>query len=62
MGSRGSGTNEVVFDNTPVRAHNLLGEEGEGFKYAMDILDTSRIVVAAQCVGIGQAALEHAVR
>ena len=62
MGIRGSGTNEVVFQNTPVPAHNLLGEEGEGFKYAMDILDTSRIVVAAQCVGIGQAALEHAVR
>ena len=62
MGIRGSGTNEVLFQNTPVPAHNLLGEEGEGFKYAMDILDTSRIVVAAQCVGIGQACLEHAVR
>ena len=62
MGIRGSTTNEVIFQNTPVPQTNLLGEEGRGFRYAMDILDTSRIVVAAQCVGIGQAALEHAVR
>ena len=62
MGIRGSGTNEVIFQNTPVPESNLIGEEGRGFRYAMDILDTSRIVVAAQCVGIGQAALEHAVK
>ncbi|MEK7806760.1 MAG: acyl-CoA dehydrogenase family protein [Chloroflexota bacterium] len=62
MGMRGSSTNEMVFQDTPVPAENLLGEEGRGFRYAMDILDSSRIIIAAQCVGIGQAALEAAVR
>ena len=62
LGMRASSTNEVIFQNTPVSADNLLGEEGRGFRYAMEILDTSRIIIAAQCVGIGQAALEEAVR
>lgn len=62
MGMRGSSTNEVVFQDTPVSADNLLGQEGRGFRYAMEILDSSRIIIAAQCVGIGQAALEAAVR
>ena len=62
MGMRGSSTDEIVFQDTPVPAHNLLGEEGRGFNYAMDILDSSRIIIAAQCLGIGQAALEAAVR
>jgi alkylation response protein AidB-like acyl-CoA dehydrogenase len=62
LGMRASSTNEVVFQDTPVPAENLLGEEGRGFRYAMEILDSSRIVIAAQCVGIGQAALEEAVR
>ena len=62
MGMRGSSTCELVFQDTPVPAENLLGEEGQGFRYAMEILDASRIIVAAQCVGIGQSALEAAVR
>ena len=62
MGIRGSSTNEVVFQDTPVPAENLLGEAGRGFRYAMEILDSSRIIIAAQCVGIGQAALEAAAR
>jgi alkylation response protein AidB-like acyl-CoA dehydrogenase len=62
MGMRASSTNEVIFQDTPVPAGNLLGEEGRGFRYAMEILDSSRIIIAAQCVGIGQAALEEAVR
>ena len=62
MGMRASSTNEVVFQDTPVAGENLLGEEGRGFRYAMEILDSSRIMIAAQCVGIGQAALEEAVR
>ena len=62
MGMRASSTNEVVFQDTPVPAENLLGEEGRGFRYAMEILDSSRIIIAAQCVGIGQAALEEAAR
>ena len=62
MGMRGSSTCELVFQDTPVPAENLLGEEGQGFRYAMEILDASRIIVAAQAVGIGQSALEAAVR
>ena len=62
MGMRGSSTCELVFQDTPVPAENLLGEEGRGFRYAMEILDSSRIIIAAQCVGIGQSALEAAVR
>ena len=62
LGMRSSTTDEVVFQDTPVPMENRLGEEGRGFNYAMDILDSSRIIVAAQCVGIGQSALEAAVR
>ncbi len=62
LGMRGSTTTELVFQNAPVPEANKLGEEGRGFRYAMEILDSSRIIIAAQCVGIGQAALEHAVR
>ena len=62
MGMRASSADEIVFQDTPVPANNLLGEEGRGFNYAMEILDSSRIIIAAQCVGIGQSALEAAVR
>ncbi|MDE2779760.1 MAG: acyl-CoA dehydrogenase family protein [Chloroflexota bacterium] len=62
MGMRASSTNEIVFQDTPVPGENLLGEQGRGFRYAMEILDSSRIMIAAQCVGIGQAALEEALR
>jgi acyl-CoA dehydrogenase len=58
MGMRGSPTTELVFQDTPVAQSNRLGEEGRGFNHAMDILDSSRIVIAAQCVGIAQAAFE----
>ncbi len=60
MGMRGSTTTEVTLEDVRVPAENLIGEEGRGFRYAMDILDSSRIVIAAQCVGIAQAALEAA--
>ena len=62
MGMRGSSTTEMVFDNAAVPEANRLGEERRGFRYAMEILDSSRVVIAAQCVGIGQAALEAAAR
>ena len=62
MGMRSSTTDEVVFQDTPVPSNNLLGEQGRGFNYAMEILDSSRIIIAAQCVGIGQSALEAAMR
>lgn len=61
MGIRGSVTRELIFENVAVPADCLLGAEGQGFKIAMAALDGGRIGVAAQAVGIGKAALEHAV-
>jgi alkylation response protein AidB-like acyl-CoA dehydrogenase len=58
---RGSSTAELIFQDSPVPVEDRVGEEGRGFQYAMDILDSSRIIIAAQCVGIGQAALEAAI-
>ena len=60
MGMRASSTSEVIFQDTPVS--DILGEPGRGFRYAMEILDSSRMTIAAQCVGIGQAALEAGIR
>ena len=62
LGMRSSTTDEIVFQDTPVSSDNLLGERGRGFNLAMEILTQSRIVIAAQSVGIGQSALEAAVR
>src|SRR6266550_3153425 len=60
MGIKGSTTGELVFDDCRVPAENLLGEEGEGFKIAMRILDRSRPGVAAQGLGIAQGATDYA--
>ena len=61
MGISGSTTGELTFDDVRVPAANLLGEEGEGFKIAMRILDRSRPGVAAQALGIAQGATDYAV-
>ena len=60
MGIGGSTTGELVFDGARVPAANRLGEEGEGFKLAMRILDRSRPGVAAQALGIAQGATDCA--
>jgi alkylation response protein AidB-like acyl-CoA dehydrogenase len=60
MGIAGSTTGELVFDECRVPAANLLGEEGEGFRIAMRILDRSRPGVAAPALGIGQGATDYA--
>jgi len=60
MGMNGSNTSELIFDNALVPAENLLGEEGCGFKIAMANLDVGRIGIAAQALGIAEAALEYA--
>jgi alkylation response protein AidB-like acyl-CoA dehydrogenase len=60
MGIAGSTTGELVFADCRVAADNLLGEEGEGFRIAMRILDRSRAGIAAQALGIGQGATDYA--
>jgi alkylation response protein AidB-like acyl-CoA dehydrogenase len=62
MGIAGSTTGELVFDGCRVPATNLLGEEGEGFRIAMRILDRSRPGVAAQGLGIAQGATDYALQ
>jgi len=62
MGVRGMATGEVVLENCWVPKENLLGGEGEGFKRAMMSLDTGRIGIGCQAVGLAQAAMEEAVR
>ena len=60
MGVRGSPTGEVILDGVEVPEENLIGEEGQGFYYAMGALDGSRPLVGAQAIGIAQGALETA--
>ena len=61
MGMRGSGTAELVFNDCHVPKSQLLGEPGDGYRIALKILDSSRITVAAQCVGLAKGALDQAV-
>jgi alkylation response protein AidB-like acyl-CoA dehydrogenase len=61
MGIRGSPTAELTFDEVRVPVANRLGEEGDGFRIAMETLDRSRLSIAAQAVGIAQGALDAAV-
>jgi alkylation response protein AidB-like acyl-CoA dehydrogenase len=60
MGLNGSATCELIFEDAYVSAENLLGEEGQGFKVAMSLLDGGRIGIGAQALGIAEAALEAA--
>lgn len=60
MGLNGSATCELIFEDAIVPAENILGEEGQGFKVAMSLLDGGRIGIGAQALGIGEAALEAA--
>ena len=60
MGIHASSTCSLFFNNVKVPAENLLGQEGQGFKIALGTLDGGRIGIAAQALGIGQAALDAA--
>ena len=61
LGLRASPTVQLTFDNMRVPADNLLGDETQGFVYAMQSLDNGRLGIAAQAIGIARAALEHSV-
>jgi alkylation response protein AidB-like acyl-CoA dehydrogenase len=61
LGIRASATSEIIFDNYECPVENRLGEEGDGFKIAMTVLDAGRIGIAAQALGIAEAAFEASV-
>ena len=61
MGMRGNITTSLYFHNIRVPKENILGSLGEGFSIAMLTLDVGRIGIAAQALGIAQAAYEHSV-
>jgi len=61
MGIRSSSTVEVILDGLRVPAVNMLGEENQGFKIALHILDGGRIGIAAQALGIMEACLESSI-
>ena len=61
MGQRATDTSALAFQDVKVPASNRLGEEGQGFKIAMQTLDRTRPGTAAGAVGVARAAFEHAV-
>ena len=61
LGIRGSPTAMLAFDDVRVPARNRLGEEGQGFKLALAVLDRSRPGIGAQALGIAEGALDYAI-
>lgn len=61
MGIRGAAVSELIFEDCIVPKSNLVGKEGEGFKIAMSALDGGRIGIAAQALGIAEAAIEASI-
>lgn len=62
LGFRSSDTVQLVFDNVRVPAANLLGEEGQGLKQALSVLDSGRVGIAALSVGLAQGAMEASIK
>jgi len=60
MGLRASPVAQIVFDDARVPADRLIGEEGTGFRTAMEALDAGRLGIAACAVGLAQGALDYA--
>jgi len=61
MGLHPASAAELIFDNCKIPAANIIGEEGRGFRIALEAIDACRVSVAAQAVGIAQAAYDAAV-
>ena len=55
-------TNELFFDNLEIPVANLVGEEGQGFRYILDGLNAERTLIAAECIGDGYWFIERAVK
>lgn len=62
MGICASSTAELIFENCSIPKENILGKEGEGFKLAMVGLDSGRIGMAAQALGLAEGALEETIK
>jgi acyl-CoA dehydrogenase len=62
VGRNAVATCEVVYDDLPVAVADRVGEEGRGFQYLLDGLNAERILIAAEALGIGRAALRRATR
>lgn len=62
MGMRSSDTHSVMFTDVKVPKENRIGEDGFGFKFAMKLLESGRISIAAQAVGIAQGAFDRALK
>jgi acyl-CoA dehydrogenase len=61
LGRNAVATCEVVYDDLPVLLSDRVGEEGKGFRYLLDGLNAERILIAAEALGIGRAAMAKAV-
>ncbi|HPA83751.1 MAG TPA: acyl-CoA dehydrogenase family protein, partial [Deltaproteobacteria bacterium] len=61
LGIRGSGTSELVFQDARIPKDSILGDPGSGFKQMLTTLDSGRIGIASQALGIAKAALEESV-
>jgi alkylation response protein AidB-like acyl-CoA dehydrogenase len=61
LGIRASATSEILFEDCKIPVANRLGEEGDGFKIAMTVLDVGRIGIGAQALGIAEASYEASV-
>jgi butyryl-CoA dehydrogenase/short/branched chain acyl-CoA dehydrogenase len=61
LGIRASSTCELILDNCRVPRENVLGEVGQGYKFAMETLNEGRIAIGAQMIGLARGALEHSV-
>lgn len=62
MGLKGCATSDIILENVRVHKSNILGEIGKGFSNAMKTLDTGRMGVAAQSIGVAQACLDEAIK
>jgi len=62
LGVRGLTTTELIYDGCFVPEENRLGEEGDGFKIAMWAIDTNRVIVASQAIGIARGAYEASLK
>ncbi len=62
LGIRASATSEIIYEDYQCPVENRMGEEGEGFKIAMTVLDAGRIGIAAQALGVAEAAFEASVK